>query len=71
MIKYYIKKSWAIILIITGIMFFMFGESLVDKNYILHNNYWLERLVVASVLILLGSNYLMIVEGRMEKYGRC
>lgn len=65
MIKYYIKKSWAIILILSGIMFFVLGENFLTNHY-----FW-ERFTVASVLILFGTDYLMIVEGRMEKYGRC
>lgn len=65
MIKYYIKKSWAIILMFIGIGFFILGE-----NFLTNHWFW-ERFTVATVLVTLGGYYCMIVEERMEKYGRC
>ena len=65
MIKYYLKKAWAIILMLIGMGVFFFGEP------VLQNHYWIERLVIAAVLVIVGGAYLMIVEGRMEKYGKC
>jgi len=65
MVKYYFKKGIALTIMIAGIFFFMLGENFTV------NNYWLERLVVATAAILFGSYYLMIIENRMAKYGRC
>lgn len=69
--KYYFKKSIAIILILFGVWFLLMGECLVDKEWILHNHYYIERFVVGLVFIIFGGYYLSVIEGRMEKYGKC
>ena len=66
-----LKKGFAYFLMICGVWFLILGESLVDKEYILHNHYFIERLVVFFVLFSLGARYLSILEVRLEKYGRC
>ena len=66
-----LKKGFAYLLMFCGVWFLVLGESLVDKEYILHNHYFIERLVVFFVLFSLGARYLSILEIRLEKYGRC
>ena len=69
--KYYFKKSIAIILILFGVWFLFMGECLVDKEWILHNHYYIERFTTGAVLFTLGARYWCILEARMTKYGRC
>ena len=71
MVKYYFKKGFSYILILSGIWFLIFGESLVDKEWIMHNHYFFERFIVASILCGVGFFYFDLIETRMEKYGRC
>lgn len=63
--KKYIKKAWAYFLMFSSIMFFMFSESF------LVNHYWIERMIISSILYFLGFYYYFVIEARLAKYGRC
>lgn len=52
-------------LVIIGVFIFMLGENFLTHKYII------ERLIASSVFIANGLNYAMILEARLEKYGRC
>ncbi len=69
--KTILKKGIAYFIMLAGVWFLMMGDSLVDKNFILHHRYILERMLTASIMFMFGYYYLSILEARLEKYGRC
>ena len=65
MIRYIFKKSFAY-----GIMFFGIGFGLLAESFET-NYYGIERMVVMFACVVFGYWYNEIIEGRMEKHGRC
>lgn len=66
-----IKKLIAYGMMLAGVWFLFMGESLVDKDWILHNHYFVERFIVGIVTFLMGAKYWCILDARLNKYGRC
>lgn len=65
MIKYYVKKGIAYGIMFIGIMFGILAEPVTE------NKYGLERMVVMFASVLVCLFYNSIIEGRMQKHGRC
>lgn len=65
------KKIIAYVIMVLGVWFLLLGESLVDKEWIMHNHYFVERLVLGGSLMASGAYYWCILDARLNKYGRC
>lgn len=59
------KKGFAYLLMISGIMLFMFGEGFIIHKYLL------ERIIGGGALYVAGFYYYSVLSARLEKYGRC
>ncbi len=60
-----LKKAWAYLLMLSGIMLFMLGEGFIQHKYIF------ERIIGGGALYIAGFYYYSVLNARLEKYGRC
>lgn len=65
MIKYYFKKAIAYGIMIIGIIIGMITQPITE------NKYGAIRMIIMIVCVFIGIAYSEIIEGRMEKHGRC